>query len=394
VRFTHAELVRFALPLVRPFRTSYGMETARHGFLVHVLGPDGEGWGECVAEGEPLYSPEYSDGAYEVTKRFLLPRLDPNNVQGTTVAERFAPVRGHRMAKAAIEAAVLDAECRMDGVALAERLGTLPRLVPAGVAVGIQRTVGELLDLVGEYIGQGYRRVKLKIEPGNDVAPVRAVRERFGPDLMIQVDANQAYSLADAPVLAKLDRYGLQLIEQPLPEDDLPPSGRGDHARGVQRGEREAGARGRLDGSGSHPRPVPRSGRGSVVRRDAGDGYRARGKPCARSAAGIHAARRLVGLGPLLRAGSDGAVRVGERLPAGAVWARHRSDAPRLRPRRPLHHALPRTPPPVTRVLTGEISVMAEISSRRTIGPSAWLIFDKVFSAMAEKSPVRTRVRG
>lgn len=221
MRFTHAELVRFALPLVRPFRTSYGVETARHGFLVRLIGPDGEGWGECVAEVEPLYSPEYIDGAHEVTTRFLLPRLDPRNVQGATVGERFAPVRGHRMAKAAIEAAVLDAECRMDGITLAERLGTMPRLVPAGVAVGIQPSVAELLDLVGEYVSQGYRRVKLKIEPGNDAAPVRAVRERFGADLMIQVDANQAYTLADAADLARLDRYALQLIEQPLPEDDL-----------------------------------------------------------------------------------------------------------------------------------------------------------------------------
>lgn len=221
MKFTHVELHRFALPLVRPFRTSYGTETARHGFLVHVVGPDGDGWGECVAEVEPLYSPEYSDGAYEVTKRFLLPRLDPINVQATAVAERFAPVRGHRMAKAAIEAAVLDAECRLDGVPLANRLGTIPRLVPAGVAVGIQPSTAALVDLVADYVAQGYRRVKLKIEPGNDVGPVRAVRERFGDSLMIQVDANQAYSLADAHLLKALDPLGLQLIEQPLPEDDL-----------------------------------------------------------------------------------------------------------------------------------------------------------------------------
>ena len=221
MRFTHVELHRFALPLVRPFRTSYGTETARHGFLVHVLGPDGDGWGECVAEVEPLYTPEYSDGAYEVTKRFLLPRLDPVNVQAATVAERLASIRGHRMAKAAIEAAVLDAECRMDAMSLANRLGTIPRLVPAGVAVGIQPSPAALVDLVAEYVAQGYRRVKLKIEPGNDVALVRAVRERFGDGLMIQVDANQAYSLADAHLLKALDPFGLQLIEQPLPEDDL-----------------------------------------------------------------------------------------------------------------------------------------------------------------------------
>jgi O-succinylbenzoate synthase len=125
------------------------------------------------------------------------------------------------MAKAAVEAAVLDAECRADGIPLVNRLGAIPRLVPAGVAVGLQPSIGELLELVGSYLAEGYRRVKLKIEPGNDVAPVRAVRERFGDDLMIQVDANQAYTLADAPLLKALDPFGLQLIEQPLPEDDL-----------------------------------------------------------------------------------------------------------------------------------------------------------------------------
>jgi len=221
VRFTHAHLHRFALPLRSPFRTSYGVETARHGTLVHLTGPDGEGWGECVAEVEPLYSPEYADGAYEVMKRFLLPRLDGRNVDAMTVGERFAPVQGNHMAKAAIEAAVWDAQCRMDGLALAERLGTGRTQVPAGVAVGIQPTVAALVDTVRGYVAQGYRRVKLKIEPGNDVGPVRAVREAFGDDLMIQVDANGAYSLADSVALRELDAFGLALIEQPLPRDDL-----------------------------------------------------------------------------------------------------------------------------------------------------------------------------
>lgn len=221
VRFTHAHLHRFALPLRSPFRTSYGVETARHGTLVHLTGPDGEGWGECVAEVEPHYSPEYADGAYEVMKRFLLPRLDPRDVDATRVAERFAAVQGNHMAKAAVEAAVWDAQCRMDGLALAERLGTSRARVPAGVAVGIQPSVGALVDAVHAYVDQGYGRVKLKIEPGNDVAQVRAVREAFGDGLMIQVDANGAYSLADSGSLRELDAFGLALIEQPLPRDDL-----------------------------------------------------------------------------------------------------------------------------------------------------------------------------
>jgi O-succinylbenzoate synthase len=124
---------------------------------------------------------------------------------------------------------VLDAECRLAGVSLAERLGAVRTRVPAGVAVGLQPSLSELLDVVGEYVRQGYVRVKLKIEPGNDIEPVRAVREHFGEGLALQVDANQAYSLADADRLAALDPFGLQLIEQPLGEHD-----RRGHARLAQ----------------------------------------------------------------------------------------------------------------------------------------------------------------
>ena len=221
MRLTHVELRRLALPLVTPFRTSYGVETARHVLLVHVIGPDAEGWGECVAEAEPLYSPEYVDGAHEVIRRFLLPRLDPADVQAASVAARLAPVRAHRMAKAAIEAAVLDAECRSRGVSLASRLGATRDRVPAGVAIGMQPSIPALLDTVAGYLAQGYQRVKLKVEPGYDVAPVRAVRERFGDDLLLQVDANQAYTLDDVPALEALDPFDLSLIEQPLDEEDL-----------------------------------------------------------------------------------------------------------------------------------------------------------------------------
>jgi len=125
------------------------------------------------------------------------------------------------MAKAAIEAAVLDAECRLTGQRLVDRLGGQRDRAPAGVAVGIQDSIPQLLDVVASYVAEGYLRIKLKIEPGHDIEPVRAVRERFGPDLMLQVDANQTYTVGDWPVLAALDPFGLALIEQPLAEDDL-----------------------------------------------------------------------------------------------------------------------------------------------------------------------------
>jgi o-succinylbenzoate synthase len=221
MKLTHVELRRARLPLVSPFRTSFAIETHRDVLYARVLGPDTEGWGECVSMDEPLYSSEYVDGSQDVIRRFLLPRLDPDTVVASTVAHRFEPVRGHPMAKATVEAAVLDAELRLLGQPLSQRLGAIRDRVPAGVSVGIQDSLEELLETVEGYLAEGYLRIKLKIEPGWDEAPVRAVRERFGDDVLLQVDANSAYTLADADHLARLDAFGLLLIEQPLPEDDV-----------------------------------------------------------------------------------------------------------------------------------------------------------------------------
>ncbi|MFS8496637.1 MAG: o-succinylbenzoate synthase [Micromonosporaceae bacterium] len=222
MRLEGLELRRVSLPLVAPFRTSFGTETVRDILLVRAVTLDGEGWGECVAGGEPLYSSEYVDGAADVIRRFLAPRLlAAPLLHPAAVAELLAPVRGHRMAKAALEMAVLDAWLRARGDSFASYLGAVRDRVPAGVSVGIMDSVPRLLDAVAAYLDQGYVRIKLKIEPGWDVAPVRAVRERFGDDLLLQVDANAAYTLADARTLAKLDPFDLLLIEQPLAEDDL-----------------------------------------------------------------------------------------------------------------------------------------------------------------------------
>lgn len=227
MKLTGFELRRIALPLVAPFRTSFGAETERDVLLVRAVTPDGDGWGECVAMAAPLYSPEYADGAAQVIERFLAPRLfavsdlGPLGLGPLDVARALEPVRGHRMAKAALETAVLDAWLRARGESFGSYLGAVRDRVPAGVSVGIMDTIPALLDAVAGYVDQGYLRIKLKIEPGWDVAPVRAVRERFGDDLLLQVDANAAYTLADAQTLAALDDLGLLLIEQPLAEDDL-----------------------------------------------------------------------------------------------------------------------------------------------------------------------------
>src|SRR5947199_703828 len=222
VKLTAVELRRISLPLVAPFRTSFGTELTKEAVLVRALTPDGEGWGECVAMDAPLYSYEYVDTAADVMKRFLLPRLFAAG-EGTAgqVAHVLEPIKGHPMAKAAVEMALLDAELRQAGQSLATFFGAVRDRVPSGVSVGIMDTIPALLDAVGAYLEAGYVRIKLKIEPGWDVEPVRAVRERFGDDVLLQVDANTAYTLGDARHLARLDPFDLLLIEQPLPEDDV-----------------------------------------------------------------------------------------------------------------------------------------------------------------------------
>jgi O-succinylbenzoate synthase len=221
VKIEAIELRTVALPLKYPFRTSFGTEYDKEAMLVRVVADGVEGWGECVAMPEPLYSSEYLAMALDVTRRCLAPILFPRpDVRADDVARLLAPIKGHRMAKAAVEMAVLDAELRAAGESFGQRLGAVVDRVPSGVSVGIVDSVAELLDVVGGYLDEGYVRIKLKIEPGWDVEPVRAVRERFG-DIALQVDANAAYSLADAGQLALLDDFDLLLIEQPLGEEDL-----------------------------------------------------------------------------------------------------------------------------------------------------------------------------
>ncbi|UYM06893.1 o-succinylbenzoate synthase [Solicola gregarius] len=222
MKLTGVELRTVELPLVAPFRTSFGTQTVREALLLRAVTPEAEGWGECVAMAEPLYSSEYLEGCADVLRRYLIPALGrAGTFDANAVAPLLAPFRGHRMAKAALETAVLDAELRARGVSLARELGAVHDRVPCGVSVGIMDSIPALVDAVAGYLETGYVRIKLKIEPGWDVEPVRAVRERFGDDVLLQVDANTAYRRGDARHLAKLDPFDLLLIEQPLDEEDI-----------------------------------------------------------------------------------------------------------------------------------------------------------------------------
>ena len=217
-------LHRLSIPLVRPFRTSFGTESVRDVILVEAVTSDGvSGWGECVTMSWPGYSYEYGNGAVAVITEHLLPALreladdaDPHAVRAA-----LEVVRGHPMAKGALSTALLDVWLRERETSLADYLGAVRSRVDCGVSVGIPTTesIGELLDEVSGYVDAGYRRIKLKIEPGWDIAPVGAVRERW-PDMPLQTDANQAYQRSDAAHLARLDDFGLLLHEQPLPEED------------------------------------------------------------------------------------------------------------------------------------------------------------------------------
>jgi len=221
MRITHIHLYHISLPYVHPFETSFGRELEREAILVAVEADGLTGWGECVAGSGPWYSYETIGTAWHVLVDFLVPALLGQEIsQPADVVARFSRVRGHAMARASLENAVWDLLGRAQGLSLAQMLGGVRPAVPVGVSVGIEPTLDELLAQVEGYVAAGYGRVKLKIKPGWDVAVVRAVRERW-PELPLQVDANSAYTLADAARLAELDAFDLLLIEQPLHHDDM-----------------------------------------------------------------------------------------------------------------------------------------------------------------------------
>jgi len=221
MKIERIELHHIELPLAHPFETSFGREIDRPCILVSVCAEGLTGWGECVAGDGPWYSYETIGTAWHVLRDFLAPAVLGQEVESPAdVVARFQRVRGHQMARAALEDAMWDLLAQAQGIPLASMLGGQAERVKVGVSVGIEQTLGELFDKVERYVGEGYGRVKLKIKPGWDVDVIRAVRERW-PDLSLQVDANCAYTLADAPTLRELDQFDLLLIEQPLHHDDI-----------------------------------------------------------------------------------------------------------------------------------------------------------------------------
>jgi O-succinylbenzoate synthase len=211
-------LIRARLPLARPFATRLATRTHKDVLLVRLRTSDGAvGWGECAAEPDPTYAPEFVDGVWLTIRDHLAPRLFARGPSMIGDAP-FADVAGNRMAKAALEMALLDAQLRTGGVPLARWLGATRERVPVGVVVEQYADPAEAATVAARHVAEGYRRIKVKISRGADRAQVAAVRAAIPDDVALWADANGGYSLDDA---ALLDSFGVDLLEQPLPGDDL-----------------------------------------------------------------------------------------------------------------------------------------------------------------------------
>jgi O-succinylbenzoate synthase len=209
------------MPLVAPFETSFGATATRRMLLIEVQGEGGFGWGEVTAGEGPFYNEEDTETAWHVLKNFAIPLILRKPLESAAAAaSRFQPIRGHRMATGALEAALWDWEARLAGRSLSAHVGGTLQEIPCGVSIGIQPTVEGLLEKIRAEVAAGYQRIKIKIKPGWDIAVLERVRERF-PSIRLMADANSAYTLADRAHLKQLDRFYLMMVEQPLAHDDL-----------------------------------------------------------------------------------------------------------------------------------------------------------------------------
>lgn len=220
------ELHHVSQPLVAPFRTSFGTQITRPCILVAVYSEGLVGWGECVAADDPGYSYETVQTAWHVLSDFLIPPvLNQEVTKPADVITRYDWVRGHPMAKAGLENAIWDLLAQAQDVPLSKLLGGVRDKVEVGVSIGIQPTLEQQLEKVDQFLAQGYGRIKMKIEPGWELKPLAAVRERY-PTIKLMADANSAFTLADAPLFREMDGLNLLMIEQPLHYDDI-----ADHAK-------------------------------------------------------------------------------------------------------------------------------------------------------------------
>jgi O-succinylbenzoate synthase len=221
VKIEKIELFLCRLPLVHFFETSFGRSYDRTFILIRVEGGGFEGWGESVAEANPYYSSETTETVWHIIAGFIAPLIIGRAFEHPReVYPALRRIRGHNMAKAGVEMAIWDWYAKSIGQPLSHVLGGTRDRIASGVSIGIQDSLDQLLEKIERELAAGYQRIKIKIKPRWDIDAVERVRAKFGR-IPLQVDANAAYSLADAALLARLDPYDLLLIEQPLDYDDV-----------------------------------------------------------------------------------------------------------------------------------------------------------------------------
>jgi len=222
MKIDRVTLRQIRMPLVHPFETSFGRTTERDIILVEAVSDGASGWGEVTAGENPFYNEEWTESAWLILRDYAVPQvLGKELADANDVAPLIAHIRGHRMARGGLEAAIWDLDARLHDRPLWQQIGGgARREIPCGVSIGIQESVPKLLEKIERELAAGYQRIKMKIKPGWDVDVVRQVRERF-PSIKLMADANSAYTLKDADHLKRLDDFYLMMIEQPLAHDDI-----------------------------------------------------------------------------------------------------------------------------------------------------------------------------
>lgn len=221
MKLERVELFLLRLPLKRAYETSGAVETHQTRVIARVEGQGAVGWGESTAAEIPWYSAETPRTVWYVLEEIIVPQLLRDGVASAeAVGERLGWIRGHQMAKATIEMALWDLVAKQQGVPLAKLIGGTRDRILCGVAIGLQPSIDVLLERIEQELAGGYQRVKLKIKPGRDVEIAEAVRRRY-PELSFMLDANSAYTLADAPIFERIDEQRPMMIEQPLAYDDM-----------------------------------------------------------------------------------------------------------------------------------------------------------------------------
>lgn len=215
------DLYIIKIPLVKPFETSFAVETHKEALLVKLTAAGMTGWGECVASPAPYYSCETNETAYHIIKDFLIPLLlKTKDFSIDEIFDSFGRIKGHNMAKAAIENALLDVLAKQKDVPLYELIGGKYKKIMSGISIGIKSSPAELVEIIRQAVEKKYHRVKIKIKRGKDIEFIRAVRNDF-PGLKLMADANSDYTIADKDVLKRFDEFDLMMIEQPLDHDDI-----------------------------------------------------------------------------------------------------------------------------------------------------------------------------